>query len=818
MKKKWNIYVIHHSHTDIGYTQRQDKITRYHYNFIQQAIDILDKIHNGQIVEVDEFRWQCENYWQVENFYAMATDQEILSFEEYVRKGKIGLSGNYLNMTELIDSISMKAAFDKMKEYRKKNGFSITSGMSADINGFSWGYCDLLAEYGVENFFSCLHPHHGMFPLYKKQMPFFWEGPKGGKVLVWNGEHYHLGNELFLAPYAGNSYMILDEFATLHHNGLFFKRDRRDTLQKEREILETRVRRYLENLEREGYQWDFIPIMVSGGLTDNGFPSEGVAQRMKELNTHFSGELKFHMATLDEFFKEVRNQCEDIPTYQGDWTDWWADGVGSTPEATKICRDAQRKIKLCHALDPKQKLANPQLLEDAKKNIVMYAEHTWGYSSSVSEPWNTFVSSLDLKKTAYATNANTQVHLYLDEMLSKKGESCIRYQRPQHFKVINPNKMAMEHKVVMVVEGWEYIEGTTFGLHSLFEVVDFKSGEIFPHQIVTTSRGYEVEVVLKMDALEERELYFQTTEHTNPYTIKNHPHIGADGVVDVVQPDKYEVSSRKIETDYFVITFDQVEGIVGIIDKQDGVDLVKETAEVAPFNGVYEVTVPEDGDQINVRREMGRNRKSPATQRDVGTIKDIRIVADGDVYVTVQLQYELEGTEMYRVLLKVYKNIPHIDTVVQIHKASTWSPENLYISLPFGVDQGETFLDKTGCVLRPGIDQLPGSCKEFYLLQNGIVHTSEKKQLAVAIKDAPLVVFGDLKSHPIELCDGRDTLLNQKPVYSWVMNNFWETNFKVNLGGFHEFAYSLRLLPKEPVEKSFEKCNHLYDGFVSLYI
>ena len=37
MEKMWNVYLIHHSHTDIGYTERQEKIMRYHYDFIRQA-------------------------------------------------------------------------------------------------------------------------------------------------------------------------------------------------------------------------------------------------------------------------------------------------------------------------------------------------------------------------------------------------------------------------------------------------------------------------------------------------------------------------------------------------------------------------------------------------------------------------------------------------------------------------------------------------------------------------------------------------------------------------------------------------------------
>lgn len=62
-KKQWDVYVIHHSHTDIGYTERQDKIIRYHCDYIRQAVDILNDIHQNNRQEYQGFIWQCENYW-----------------------------------------------------------------------------------------------------------------------------------------------------------------------------------------------------------------------------------------------------------------------------------------------------------------------------------------------------------------------------------------------------------------------------------------------------------------------------------------------------------------------------------------------------------------------------------------------------------------------------------------------------------------------------------------------------------------------------------------------------------------------------------
>ncbi|WP_187274099.1 hypothetical protein [Paenibacillus sp. N3.4] len=47
-------------HTDIGYTDRQEKIERYHVNFIKQAIEISESAYEGKRPEWNGFRWICE--------------------------------------------------------------------------------------------------------------------------------------------------------------------------------------------------------------------------------------------------------------------------------------------------------------------------------------------------------------------------------------------------------------------------------------------------------------------------------------------------------------------------------------------------------------------------------------------------------------------------------------------------------------------------------------------------------------------------------------------------------------------------------------
>ena len=83
-----------------------------------------------------------------------------------------------------------------MQEVCAKEGITVKTAMFADINGISMGQRDAMLANGVEFLYTNIHTHHGMYPLYQNQKPYFWENENGKRPLVWSGEHYNLGNAL----------------------------------------------------------------------------------------------------------------------------------------------------------------------------------------------------------------------------------------------------------------------------------------------------------------------------------------------------------------------------------------------------------------------------------------------------------------------------------------------------------------------------------------------------------------------------------------------------------------------------------------------
>ena len=62
------VYVVHHSHTDICYTDLQERVLATQVDYIRSAIALLkDPANEG-------FRWNCETWFCVERFLEEATE------------------------------------------------------------------------------------------------------------------------------------------------------------------------------------------------------------------------------------------------------------------------------------------------------------------------------------------------------------------------------------------------------------------------------------------------------------------------------------------------------------------------------------------------------------------------------------------------------------------------------------------------------------------------------------------------------------------------------------------------------------------------
>ena len=796
--RNWQIDLIHHSHTDIGYTDRQENIRLQHTGFLRQAIGILRGLDGGNLPGCEGFRWQCENFWQIENFLSACTEEERKDLAHYVREGRIGLSGSYLNLTELVDAEVLEGAFRRASAYAEKAGRPLKSAMTADINGYAWGTPDLMAKAGMKYLFCALHTHHGMFPMNKNPSFFMWEGPEGNQVLTFVGEHYHWGNVLGFCPRGNSNFMLHDEFHTGTEDGTLLRTDDKTSEEQELVIAATRIRRYLDDLEDSGYPLDLVPLMVSGIISDNGPPNAKVAERVNRLNALLGPGIRIRMAVLDDFFSELEKRAGELPVYRGDFTDWWADGVGSVPAPVCLYREAQRAARLVRKLAPER----TDLLREAEDHMMLYSEHTFSYSSSVFRPWEPLVNAVATRKTAYAALADECARRALNTVLEEKGLVTLNADGTQNYRILNPHPVKLTLPVEVTLQNWETVNGCAIDRDKPVALRNTETGELLCCQNRWGSRGLIIETAVTLEAGESmRVSVCEGPDHVQK--LDHIPRIGADAVTDIENaPDSQ--APWGVETDYFRVRVSREKGIFSITDKLDGTELLRDLPACGAFGGVYDVTPPVGGTQTQSRRAMGRKRVSVNTERSFSRVKSVLIEENGPVYITLKLSCALTGTEYYEIRLKMYKHLRLFEASVRLHKTSVQSAESVYTALPFLCGK-ETWADKSGCLLRPGKDQLPGTCGEYWLIQNGVQLKNGSKDILLAFRDNPLITLGLPEAGPVTLCSDDGTERNRAPLFCWLMNNFWETNFNVNLAGFYEFRFRAAVTDGLAPRDAFEK-------------
>ena len=219
--------------------------------------------------------------------------------------------------------------------------------------------------------------------------------------------------------------------------------------------------------------------------------------------------------------------------------------------------------------------------------------------------------------------------------------------------------------------------------------------------------------------------------------------------------------------------------------------------------------------------------KKKAHKVDMGKMNDIGDNSLGDVDLAINYVIStkipvninrldsLAGTVKADVLLKLYEAIPRIDFTLELGKTISDEVESVFLSLDLNRPGNGTVLRKGAReAFRPGIDQLPGTCMEFYMSDDGAARLSPEGGVLIAARDVPMFYTGEMQHHPIRLCDGAAEN-NARPLYSWVMNNNWETNFKMDLSGFCQYDYSLWLTDISDPEQAMDELHEqLFDPYV----
>ncbi|MEI7909239.1 MAG: polysaccharide lyase family protein [Verrucomicrobiota bacterium] len=389
--RKWEVYVLMHSHTDIGYTDIQPNIEKKQAQNVIRALDLIRATKDYPAGA--KFKWNLEVMWTADQFARVATPQQLREFDQAVRDGDIGVDAMYGNLlTGLCRYEEMVRQISYATTLGQRNGRQVDSMMISDVPGMTWGVVPALASHGVKYISNGPNASRtmdgdriGYVRVQWENTPFYWESPSGTeKVLYWGAQ---------------GGYSFGHHFASIQQ-GLPFLLDR---------------------LEEQKYPYDIVQLRWTKG--DNGPPDEGVMPALREWNAKYAYP-KLVIATTSEAFHAFEKRYGDkLPTFRGDMTPYWEDGAGSSARETALNRHSVDRLLQAETLWAMRKPGAFPLAEFAVawKNAAMYSEHTWGAHNSISQPDLAFVKNQWNYKQGYALTADRVSRELLGKALGGLG-------------------------------------------------------------------------------------------------------------------------------------------------------------------------------------------------------------------------------------------------------------------------------------------------------------------------------------------------------------------------------------------------------------
>ncbi len=390
-QRKWTIFVVPHTHLDVGYTDYQGKVAETQARVLTQAANLIH--------EYPDFRFSMDGSWNLEQFLNTRPEAKQKEILDLIRSGKMAMPVQYCNL--LTGYASLETLYQSLYESKRLSirfGLPFEYANITDVPTYSGSYPSVLAASGVKYWVAASNNDRApvfYYDHWNEKSPFWWEGPDGNKVLFWYSRHYMQVQTLFGLP---------------------------PQLEAVRESLPI----YLQAYSSPAYKPDVALIFGTQVENTDLFPS--TARFATDWNKAYAFP-RLNYRTFPDFFHYVdEHNAKDLPTFKGDGGGYWEDGIGSDALSAAEDRQNQNRVlsaevlaSVTHSVDPN---LNPpkEAFADIWRNIILFAEHTWLSYNSVSQPdHDESVKQLRVKD-GRADTASLQIEDVMNRSLSQLAD------------------------------------------------------------------------------------------------------------------------------------------------------------------------------------------------------------------------------------------------------------------------------------------------------------------------------------------------------------------------------------------------------------
>jgi len=704
---KKTIYLLPHSHNDIGYTHVQTDVEKIQWQNLKDAIRYSKETKDYPAGS--QFKWNVEVMWAVESYLRQANEKEKQDFIEAVQKGWLELDGLYANtLTGLCRPEELYQMFEAAHEVSALCGTQLTSAMISDIPGYSWGIVPVMAQCGIKYFSIGTNAFHRIGDILQVwgDKPFYWESPSGKeKILCWvHGKGY-------------------SEF----HTGLAYTKLKN-------KLKEQLIFDYINELNEVNYPYDVITMRYNIG-SDNGPPDPYLSEIVKMWNEKYVSPRLIISTVSESFAAFEKANGKILPVVRGDFNGYWEDGACSSANETAINRESTERLIQAETIwtitDPNNYPSDE--IGEAWKNVLLFSEHTWGSWNSISEPYADFTTQQWEIKRSFALQAQEKSKSILNEAFPISASYS-------SIDIYNSNSWERTD-LVLISNNFKGNDPS---------VLDDAGNKVLSQKLSTGELAF---IAADVPAFGARR-YFIENSNDNPTSL-------------FIQQSKFSINNSNVK-----VTIDEGSGA---ISKLEFAHLPHDFANSEIFRGLNDFHYIE-----------GRLPNNPKTN----FLPSIKVKENGPLVLSFIIESDAPGCNQLTREVRIINGINRIDIINTVDKSDILEPEAIHFAFPFSVPDGQIRLSTQWNCYNPLNELLPGSNKNFFSVNRWADVSNDQFGITWVSIDSPLIELDKITMDEIEYGWVKEVPKTQT-ILSYVMNNYWETNYKASQGGKSVFRYSV---------------------------
>jgi hypothetical protein len=458
-----------------------------------------------------------------------------------------------------------------------------------------------------------------------------------------------------------------------------------------------------------------------------------------------------------------REHADELPVHRVAWPDWWTDGFGSAARETAASRTTASALNTQEGLLSMARLLGATLppgfgeeLREIKDALLFYDEHTFGAAESISDPMaeNTMVQW-------------AQKSSYVWEALKRTGR-------------LNEVSMGFLQPYLPVAET---------PVITVFNTLNWpRSGvvEVYvDHELLPADRAFHIEDA-QGARLPVQRLRSRADGTTWGMQVTDVPGVGYASYR-VIRGNSVAESAGKtdfpgtLENRFYRIAFNADGQITSLHDRELNLELLESEPEWKAGQLIYE--------RLSNRAQLEHFKLDHADRTSTAKMTVVEY-AEGPVWNSLRLRGDLPGCADARgveVEIRLHHAGKRVEWLYQMHKLPVTDPEGLYVAFPFGLEAGRLMFEAQGALIEPGTGQLEGTASDWNTVQSVVLARNNRAAIHWCSPEIPLVQLGD-----INLGQFRYHAKVEKPrLYSWVLNNYWTTNFRASQEGALRWTYTL---------------------------